>query len=147
MKAWIKSLGRGDAPIPSSGLAQIRWVTHDIGFPVDPAVRPGDRLVLYASGYGRIFGVVEVHLPPYLDNREAPWSYRCETRPRLVIDDLGRAPDLADANVTRDLRRSIRQQSHIALRLPEYDAAVAALEAAVDVGAGDLREPSIAGRI
>jgi hypothetical protein len=144
--AWLKSLGTHSSRIPESGLASIGWVTRDVGFPVEPSTRPGDRLVLYASGHQLIFGVVEVQLRPELDNRAAPWSYRVRTSPRLVLDDLARAPALDVACVGRDLRRSIRRQSHIRLTDAEYAAAVAALEAAVDESRGDLRRPSF-GRI
>jgi hypothetical protein len=127
-----------------TGLASTSSVTEDIGFPVDPSVKPGDRLVLYASGKGLIFGVVEVNLQPELDNREAPWSYRVRVRPRLVIDDLARAPaiDVVSAG-TRNIRRSVRQQSHIRLETAEYEAAVPALEAATDEALGDLRKPGV----
>src|SRR4051794_1686024 len=132
MRAWLKSLGTVKEQIPTTGLASTSWVTEDIGFPVDPSVAPGDRLVLYASGKGVIFGVVEVNLRPELDNREAPWSYRVRVRARLVLDDLARAPDLNTASVgSRSLRKSVQQQSHIRLQSAEYEAAVAALEAAV----------------
>lgn len=148
MKPWIKSLGTAKQQIPHSGLATTTWVTEDIGFPTDPSVRPGDRLVLYASGTGRIFGVVEVMLSPSLDNRAAPWSYRCPVRARLVIDELQRAPTLDAANVgSRNLRKSIQRRSHMRLESAEYDAAVLALEDAVDVDRGDIRKPSIGGAI
>ena len=58
MNYWLKSLGTHKERIPTTGLASIEWITDDIGFPVDPNVRPGDRLVLYASGSGQIFAVV-----------------------------------------------------------------------------------------
>jgi hypothetical protein len=146
--AWLKALGTHDDPIPDHGLASISWVTNDIGFPVDPSVRPGDRLVLYASGLGKIFGVVEANLAPQLDNRAKPWSYRVRVRARLVFNDLARAPDLAEANTDRrNLRKSIRQQSHIRLTDAEYAAAVEAMEGRVDEAAGDLRAPALGGRI
>ena len=148
MQAWLKALGTsGGGEIPPAGLASIDWVIRDIGFPVEPSVSVGDRLVLYASGYGKFFGVVEVHLPPYLDNRAAPWSHRCEVRARLVIDELARAPRLEELNVEKDVRKSIRQQSHVRLSDASYGAAVEALERAVDIARGDLRTPSISGRI
>jgi hypothetical protein len=145
-RAWIKSLGTAKSPIQRQGLTEIEWITSDIGFPVNPNVRLNDKLVLYASGLGKIFGVVEVTGQPELDNRAAPWSYRVRTRPLLVIEDLARAPALEDANVDRNLRKSIRQQSHIRLRDAEYDAAVAALRAAADPAAGDIVRPMLGGR-
>jgi hypothetical protein len=148
VKHWLKSLGTQADRIPERGLASIGWITNDIGFPVDPSVRPGDRLVLYASGYGLFFGVVEVNLAPQLDNRAKPWSYRVRVRARLVIDELGRAPDLDEASAgKRDLRKSVRQQSHIRLTPEEYDAAVGALEARVDLAAGDVRSAAPGGKI
>jgi len=148
MNYWLKSLGTHKARIPTTGLASIEWITDDIGFPVDPSVRPGDRLVLYASGYGQIFGVVEVNLPPSLDIQAEPWSYRVPVRARIVIDDLERAPQLEALNAgSRDVRRSIRQQSHIRLAAEEYDAAVEALQRHTDESAGDLVRLSILGRI
>ena len=148
MNYWLKSLGTHKEPIPTTGLASIEWITEDIGFPVDPNVRPGDRLVLYASGFGQIFGVVEVNLPPSLDMEAEPWSYSVPVRARIVIDDLERAPLLEALNAgSRDVRRSIRQQSHIRLAAEEYDAAVEALQRRADESAGDLVRLSIMGRI
>jgi hypothetical protein len=147
MQAWLKSLGTANQQIPEVGLTKIDYITRDIGFPVDPSVKTGDRLVLYATGYGKFFGVVEVHLPPYLDNREAPWSYRVEFRARSILDELQRAPDLDELSVKRNLRKSIKQQSHIQLSPAEYEVAVEALERAADLDKGDLREPSLTGRI
>ena len=148
MNYWLKSLGTHKERIPTTGLASIEWITDDIGFPVDPNVRPGDRLVLYASGFGQIFGVVEVNLPPSLDNQAKPWSYRVPVRARIVIDDLERAPRLETLNAgSRDVRRSIRQQSHIRLAAEEYEAAVEALQGVADESAGDLVRLSILGRI
>ena len=148
MNYWLKSLGTHKDRIPATGLASIAWVTDDIGFPVDPNVRPGDRLVLYASGFGQIFGVVEVNLPPSLDSRAEPWGYRVPVRARIVIDDLERAPRLETLNAgSRDVRRSIRQQSHIRLAAEEYDTAVEALQRHADESAGDLVRLSILGRI
>jgi hypothetical protein len=145
---WLKSLGTHKDRIPPTGLASIAWITDDIGFPVEPAVRPGDRLVLYASGHGRIFGVVDVALPPSLDIQAEPWSYRVPVRARLVIDDLERAPSLEALNAgSRDVRRSIRQQSHIRLATEEYEAAVEVLRQHADESAGDLVRLSIMGRI
>jgi hypothetical protein len=145
---WVKSLGTSTDRVPSAGLASISWITDDIGFPVDPAVRPGDRLVLYASGHGVIFGVVEVNLPPSLDNRARPWSYRVPVRPRLVLDELDRCPELAVvSDGSRDVRKSIRQQSHIRISEAEYLAATQALLAAADESSGDLVRPAIGGGI
>ena len=148
MNFWLKSLGTYRDPIPATGLASIAWITDDIGFPVDPSVRPGDRLVLYASGFGQIFGVVDVSLLASLDYEAKPWSYRVPVRARIVIDDLERAPRLEALNAgSRDVRRSIRQQSHIRLAREEYDAAVEALQRHADESAGDLVRLSIMGRI
>jgi hypothetical protein len=145
---WLKSLGTHKDRIPTTGLASIEWITDDIGFPVEPNVRPGDRLVLYASGHGQVFGVVEANLPPSLDIQAEPWSYRVAVRARVVIDDLERAPSLETLNAgSRDVRRSIRQQSHIRLAAEEYDAAVEALREHADESAGDLVRLSIMGRI
>jgi hypothetical protein len=139
MNYWLKSLGTHDSRIASTGLASISWVTDDIGFPRNPTVKPGDRLVLYASGHQKIFGVVEVNLRPQLDNNAKPWSYRVRVSARLVIDSLARAPSLdVVSDGSRNIRKSIQQQSHIQLSQREYDAAVAALEEAVDEAAGDL---------
>ena len=148
MSYWLKSLGTFRDPIPTTGLASIDWITDEIGFPADPNVRPGDRLVLLASGSGQIFGVVDVSLAPSLDMEVEPWSYSVPVRARIVIDDLERAPRLETLNAgTRDVRRSIGQQSHIRLATEEYDAAVEALQAHADESAGDLVRLSIMGRI
>lgn len=148
MTYWLKSLGTHKERIPTSGLASISWITDDIGFPVEPSVKPGHRLVLYASGHQRVFGIVEVNLPPRLDNRERPWSHRVAVRPRLVIGELSRAPMLETLNRgERDLRKSIQQQSHIRLSAEEYQAAVDELHAAAEPSAGDIVRRSVGGLI
>src|SRR2546430_723705 len=61
------------------------------------------------------------HLLPYLDNREAPWSYRVEVRARLILDELECARRIwTNLSVKRNLRKSIRQQSHIQVSPAEY---------------------------
>ena len=145
MAYWLKALGTSNDRMSRRWLEDTPDDLRNIGFPRNPSVRVGDPLVYYASGYGKVIGIVEVFMPPQLDNREAPWSYRCEVRPRIAIADIERGVELDELNVPgeRDLRQSIRQQSHIRLSHGEYDRALAALCVRVDEGAGDFVDPRL----
>jgi len=63
---FLKAHGTGAQPLPD------RWLQHgssllDPGitaFPRRPRIVPGDRLILYALGWRRIFGIAEVLTSP-----------------------------------------------------------------------------------
>ena len=95
-----------------------------------PGMRTGDRIVLYASGWGVIFAVGEVTSLPYrhIDEGEEDWPWRVNValaRSRQFLHD-GVPLDVLNVE-ERDLRNTIKRRSHLRLSPTEYDAAVRAL--------------------
>ena len=83
----------------------------------------GDRLVLYASVWRRVFAVCEVIGEP--EPREHPrWPWTVPIETLLVVPALDAAPPVEAIGVAA---RSMSQQSHIRLRAEHYERAVAAL--------------------
>jgi hypothetical protein len=137
----LKPVGSSDDPMvddwPDSAPQELSYV-H---FPAKgrPGVRPGDYLVYYASGTERIVGIVEVFTPPTKDSGEKRWPWRCAVRPRLIIRRIHRSPALdVMSGPERDLRKSVRQQSHIEITEEECLRGREALEEAFDAAQGDL---------
>jgi hypothetical protein len=94
----------------------------------------------------RRLGVVEIFTKPELDARRHRWPYWCRIRPKLMIRDFERAPDLDVLNVHggRDFRRTVMQMDYAILEDAEYERAAAALSAAADAARGDIVEPPFA---
>jgi hypothetical protein len=83
----------------------------------------GDRLVLYASVWRRVFAVCEVvGEPEPRDHPRWPWTVAIETL--LVVPALDAAPPVEAIGVAA---RSMSQQSHISITAEHYDRAVAAI--------------------
>jgi len=90
-------------------------------------VHAGDRLVLYAAGRERFFGIAivlsaesyEHDLP---DEERWPWALDIEVP--LVVPRLDLAPHLSEIQVANT---SVRQQSHIRLTAAQYRLALGAL--------------------
>jgi len=125
MNIWLKLIGSSDQPLtdpPHNGI----WAKDYVGFrkAVQPGIRKGDHLFLYAPGGSRrIFALAEAVTDPLHDKTfnphevgSCPWKIQVWYLVNLpvtlgiTIDDIG--------SPTRELTRSIRQQSHIKL-LPE----------------------------
>jgi len=86
-------------------------------------VREDDRLVLYASVWRRVFGVVVAVGEAY--RVEHPrWPWRIAVEPLLVVPDLDLAPPVESIGVAA---RSMSQQSHIGLQPTHYRQAVEVL--------------------
>jgi hypothetical protein len=121
---WLKAVGHARGPLPERWLEEGRLgVLSRTGFPRRPRIVPGDRLVLYASVWRRVFGVVEAAgEPERVDHPRWPWSIAVE--PLLVIARLGDAPPVEAIGVAA---RSMSQQSHIAIDASRYARAVEAL--------------------
>jgi hypothetical protein len=82
-----------------------------------------DRLVLYASVWRRVFGIVVAVGETY--RVEHPrWPWRIAVEPLLVVPDLDLAPPIEAIGVAA---RSMSQQSHIRLEPSHYARAVEAL--------------------
>jgi hypothetical protein len=86
-------------------------------------VSEDDRLVLYASVWRRIFGVV-VAVGDIYWVEHPRWPWRIAVEPLLVVPDLEFAPPVEAIGVAA---RSMSQQSHIRLEPVHYVRAVEVL--------------------
>jgi hypothetical protein len=83
----------------------------------------GDRLVLYASVWRRVFAVCEVLGEPVA--REHPrWPWIVEIETLLLVPVLDAAPPVEAIGVAA---RSMSQHSHIRIEAGHYDRAVQAI--------------------
>lgn len=124
---FLKAHGTADAPMDDHWLAAGSWLIEPgrTAFPRRPRMASGDRLVLYASVWQRVFGVAEVLGEPTLENPLAerwPWSVRVELL--LVVPVLSNAPPVEAIGVAP---RSMSQHSHIRLERRHLDLAIEAL--------------------
>jgi hypothetical protein len=126
---WLKALGHARWRLPDDWLAgggdeRLRRT----GFPRRPRIAPGDRLVLYASGWRSIFAVVEAVDEPTdahpVASDPARWPWTVAVEPLLCVPLLHAAPPVEAAGV---LPRSMSQQSHIRLTPEQYARAVEAI--------------------
>jgi hypothetical protein len=121
---WLKAVGHARGPLPARWIEAGRTsVLREAGSPRRPRISEGDRLVLYASVWRRVFGVVAAVGEPY--RVEHPrWPWRIAVEPLLVVPDLDLAPPIEAIGVAA---RSMSQQSHIRLEPVHYTRAVEAL--------------------
>jgi hypothetical protein len=121
---WLKAVGHARGPLPARWIEEGRTgVLREGGFPRRPRVSDDDRLVLYASVWRRVFGVVAAVGEPY--QVEHPrWPWRIAVEPMLVVPDLDFAPPVESIGVAA---RSMSQQSHIRLEALQYRHAVEVL--------------------
>jgi hypothetical protein len=120
---WLKAVGHARGPLSEHWFGERPDLLQHTGFPRRPRIAPGDRLVLYASVWRRVFAVVQAVGSP--EPREHPrWPWTIETEPLLVVPTLDAAPPVEAIGVAA---RSMSQQSHIRLRAEHYDLAVEAL--------------------
>jgi hypothetical protein len=126
---WLKALGHArwslpDAWLDDGGTARLRRT----GFPRRPRVEPGDRLVLYATGWRRVCAVVEALEPPVHAHEEwdapARWPWSVAIEPLVAVPRLENAPPVEALGVRA---RSMSQQSHIRLTPGQYARAVEAI--------------------
>ena len=124
---FLKSHGTGASPLPD------RWLRAgsslvDPGrtaFPRRPRMGPGDRLVLYASGWRCVFGVAEVTgEPTTTDPVSARWPWTVAVELLIVVPVLSNAPPVEAIGVAP---RSMSQQSHIRLEPRHLELAIEAL--------------------
>jgi hypothetical protein len=120
---WLKAVGHARGPLSEHWLGERTELLHRTGFPRRPRIEPGDRLVLYASVWRRVFAVVQVTGGP--EPREHPrWPWTVAIEALLVVPTLDAAPPVEAIGVAA---RSMSQQSHIRVRPEHYDLAVEAL--------------------
>ncbi len=127
---FLKAHGTGARPLPD------RWLHAESSlvrpgrsaFPRRPRMAPGDRLLLYASGWRCVFGVAEVlgepstDVPSPADPARWPWSVAVELL--IVVPLLSNAPPVEAIGVSP---RSMSQQSHIRLEPRHLELALEAL--------------------
>ncbi|WCB94526.1 hypothetical protein DSM104299_03263 [Baekduia alba] len=128
---WLKAVGHARGPLPEAWLADERWHTRltRTGFPRRPRIVPGDRLVLYASVWKRVFGIVEVTSEPRPSGHER-WPFEVALEALLVVPHLENAPPVEAVGVAP---RSMSQQSHIRLTPRQYALAAEAIGSIVRV--------------
>ena len=135
---FLKAVGHARGPLPEAWLADERAAARlsRTGFPRRPRMAAGDRLVLYASVWRRVFGLAEVlaeptdATPPGEARRSPRWPWWVPIEPLLVVPRLENAPPVEAMGVAA---RSMSQQSHIRITAEQYARAV---EAIGSVGAG-----------
>jgi hypothetical protein len=144
---FLKSIGSADDPQAPDWMDSAPQELNVIHFSKNPAsIRVDDYLVYYAAGYAKLVGVVQVFTKPELDAQRRRWQYWCQVRPKLMIRDFDRAPNLEVLNVDggRDFRKTVMRMDYAILEDAEYERAAAALSAAADPTCGDIVEPPFA---
>lgn len=143
---WLKLVGAVDAPMPDPWLDGRKDLQDEVGFTKRAAVDIGEELVMYAIPQQRIIGIAEVVSHPIKDNKagEERWPWRSKIEWKIAIADYDRCPTLVDIGTPggRDLRGSLRRQSHICLSWAEFERAQMLLEDAFDASLGDRRKDS-----
>jgi hypothetical protein len=120
---WLKAIGHARGPLAEDWIETRAELLRRTGFPRRPRMAPGDRLVLYASVWRRVFAIAEVvGEPEERDHPRWPWTVAIETL--LVVPVLDAAPPVEAIGVAA---RSMSQQSHIRIGPEHYDRAVEAL--------------------
>ena len=120
---WLKAVGHARGPLGERWLDERPELLRRTGFPRRPRIEPGDRLVLYASVWRRVFAICEaVGEPVERDHPRWPWIVEIEAL--LVVPVLDAAPPVEAIGVAA---RSMSQQSHIRIEAGHYDRAVEAI--------------------
>lgn len=120
---WLKAVGHARGPLAEGWLHERPELLRRTGFPRRPRMAEGDRLILYASVWRRIFAAVEVVGPP--EPRDHPrWPWLVPIEPLLVVPVLDAAPPVEAMGVAA---RSMSQQSHIRIEAAAYARAVEVL--------------------
>src|SRR5918999_931628 len=120
---WLKAVGHARGPLSERWLDERPELLRRTGFPRRPRIGTGDRLVLYASVWRRVFALCEVVGPP--EERDHPrWPWTVEIETLVVVPVLDAAPPVEAIGVAA---RSMSQQSHIRISADAYDRAVEAI--------------------
>jgi hypothetical protein len=129
-RVFLKAHGTGSNPLADRWMQAGSSLLHPgiTSFPRRPRMAAGDRLVLYASGWRRIFGIAEVLTDPSteqasrVDPSRWPWSVGVELL--VVVPLLSNAPPVEAIGVSP---RSMSQQSHIRLEERHLEQAAEAI--------------------
>ena len=120
---WLKAIGHARGPLAEDWIQGRAELLRRTGFPRRPRIEPGDRLILYASVWRRVFAACEaVGEPQERDHPRWPWTVEIETL--LLVPVLDAAPPVEAIGVAP---RSMSQHSHIRIGAEHYARAVAAL--------------------
>ena len=120
---WLKAVGHARGPLPERWLDERPELLRRTGFPRRPRIEPGDRLVLYASVWRRVFAICEATGEP--ERREHPrWPWIVPIEALLVVPALDAAPPVEAIGVAA---RSMSQQSHIRITEEHYRRALEAI--------------------
>ncbi len=120
---WLKAVGHARGPLAEDWIEQRAELLRRTGFPRRPRIVPGDRLVLYASVWRRVFAICEVTGEP--EPREHPrWPWTVTIETLLVVPVLEAAPPVEAIGVAA---RSMSQHSHIRIDAGHYARAVEAI--------------------
>jgi hypothetical protein len=132
MNYWLKSIGSADDQLDGNWLDSRRDLLDQIRFATNKrpsGIARGDRLVLYAAGWERFYGVAIVtSSESRKDPGEKRWPWVLDVTVPLVVPRLDLAPRLHEMDVAST---SVRQQSHIALTRERFEKALAALTSLV----------------
>ena len=124
---FLKAHGTGDAPMADHWLAAGSWLVDPgrTAFARRPRMASGDRLVLYASVWQRVFGIAEViSEPTRTDPMAARWPWSVQVELLVVVPVLSNAPPVEAIGVAP---RSTSQHSHIRLEERHLELAIEAL--------------------
>jgi hypothetical protein len=120
---WLKAIGHARGPLAEDWIDGRAELLRRTGFPRRPRIAEGDRLVLYASVWRRVFAICEVvGAPVERDHPRWPWTLAIETL--LVVPVLDAAPPVEAIGVAA---RSMSQHSHIRIERAHYERAVDAI--------------------
>ena len=126
----LKAHGTGVSPLPDQWLRAGSSLVDPgrTAFPRRPRIAAGDRLLLYASGWRRVFGVAEVLDEPSTSDpspaNPARWPWSVAVELLIVVPLLSNAPPIEAIGVSA---RSMSQQSHIRLEPRHLELALEAL--------------------
>jgi hypothetical protein len=125
---WLKMLGTTEHQMQDDWLNEEDRSKGFVASRKRMSMRPGDRLVYYATGIGSVFAIATVTSFLYKQaNAEGfEWGVDVELQQHKQFLHEGLPLEVVSVD-GRDLRQSIRRQSHIKLRPAEFEAAAKAL--------------------
>jgi hypothetical protein len=125
---WLKLLGTADHPMQDDWRNEGNRSKDFVSSRKRMKMKPGDRIVCYATGIGSVFAVGTVTSFPYKQADDEGFEWRVGVELDKAKEFLHEGVPLDYLSVDgRDLRRSIKRQSYIKLVPVEFEAAAKAL--------------------